>query len=195
MTDLEGTSIGFSKRRDVCFLGGYRHPPNIDAVKFFLSDIFPLLKAEEPQMRFIMAGANPTPELLALAREDVVVTGMIDDLRDLFDKVRVFACPLRIGAGAKGKIASAMSYGLPIVSTSIGAEGMGLENGKTVLIADEPADFASACLRLYRDWNLWGHLSTASQEFVASVTSPDVRERIFSDAIEAAYRHKFGAAP
>ncbi len=192
MTDFEGTDIGFEARRDVCFLGGYRHPPNVDAVRYFLDEIFPLLKAGEPDLRFVMAGANPTPELLALAREDVIVTGMIDDLREVFDRVRVFVCPLRIGAGAKGKVASAMSYGLPIVATSIGAEGMGLVDGETVLVADTPAEFAAACLRLYRDRALWESVSAASLALVRRVASAEAREGIFGAAIDAALRHKFG---
>jgi GT2 family glycosyltransferase/glycosyltransferase involved in cell wall biosynthesis len=192
MTDLEGTEVGFAARRDVCFLGGYSHPPNIDAVRFFVDEIFPLLKAKEPRLRFIVAGANPTPELLALARDDIEVTGMIDDLRDVFDRARVFVCPLRIGAGAKGKVASAMSYGLPVVSTSIGAEGMGLVDGQTVLVADTPAAFAASCLRLYRDRALWERMSAASLDLVREVASPQARERIFADAIDAALRHKLG---
>ncbi len=192
MSDLEGTQIGFDERRDVCFLGGYRHPPNVDAVKFFLDQIFPLLKREEPGLRFIMAGANPSAELQALADDDIVVTGMVDDLRDVFDRVRVFVCPLRVGAGAKGKVASAMSYGVPIVSTSIGAEGMGLVDGQTVLLADTPAEFAAACLRLYRDPALWASLSEASLDLVRRVASPEEREGIFRDAIDAAVRHKCG---
>jgi len=195
MTDLEGTQVGFAARRDVCFLGGYSHPPNIDAVRFFIDEIFPLLKAKEPGLRFIVAGANPTPELRALASDDIEVTGMIDDLRDVFDRARVFVCPLRIGAGAKGKVASAMSYGLPVVSTSIGAEGMGLVDGKTVLVAEAPAAFAKACLRLYRDRALWERMSAASLDLVRKVASPEARERIFTDAIDAALRHKLGLPP
>jgi glycosyltransferase involved in cell wall biosynthesis len=176
----------------VCFLGGYRHPPNIDAVRFFLDRIFPLLKAADPAMRFIMAGANPSAELQALASDDVVVTGMVEDLRDVFDRVRVFVCPLRVGAGAKGKVASALSYGVPVVATSIGAEGMGLVEGETVLVADEPAAFAAAVLRVYRDRALWERMSAASLALVARVASPAERERVFADAIDAALRHKLG---
>ena len=192
MADREGTKVGFERRRDVCFLGGYRHPPNIDAVGYFVREIFPLLKRAEPGLRFIVAGADPTPGLQALSSADIVVTGMVDDLRDVFDRARVFVCPLRVGAGAKGKVASAMSYGVPVVSTSIGAEGMGLVDGETVLIADDPAAFAETCLRLYRERPLWERMSAASLELVGRVASPEARERVFGAAIDAAFRHKCG---
>ncbi len=166
MFDFYGTSVGFEGRRDYCFLGGYRHPPNIDAATFFAREIFPLIRARQKRVHFIVAGANPGPDVQALAGPDVEVTGQMDDLRSVFDHVRVFVCPVRIGAGTKGKISTAMSYGLPVVSTSCGAEGMDLVDGKDVLIADEPEAFAEACMRVHEDAALWQRLSEAGQALV-----------------------------
>jgi glycosyltransferase involved in cell wall biosynthesis len=190
MIDHAGTRVGFKRRRDVCFLGGYTHTPNIDAVKYFVDAIFPLLRAEEPGLRFIIAGAHPTDEVRALACADVIVTGQVPDLRDVFDVVRVFVCPLRAGAGVKGKLLAAMAYGLPVVTTSVGAEGMGLVDGSDVLIADAPADFVVACLRVYRNRALWQALSTAGQAVVQQRHSLAMGRQALEEAIEAGLRHR-----
>jgi GT2 family glycosyltransferase/glycosyltransferase involved in cell wall biosynthesis len=190
-----GTSAGFSARRDYVFLGGYRHPPNVDAVRFFARDVLPLILAEDADARFIIAGANAGAEVLELAGPNVVVTGQIDDLRDVFDTARVFVCPLRVGAGTKGKISTAMSYGLPVVSTTCGAEGMELVEGEEVLIADDPSAFAAACLRLHRDAALWQRLSEAGQKLVQQKHSLAMGQRVLAEAIEIALRHKLGVPP
>jgi GT2 family glycosyltransferase len=192
MFEFFGTEIGFEDRRDIVFLGGYRHKPNIDAAQFFAREVLPLIRVHAPDVRFIIAGANPGPELRALDSEHVVVTGMIDDLRDVFDRTRVFVCPLRFGAGTKGKVSTAMSYGLPVVSTTCGAEGMELVEGEEVLIADDPPSIAAACLRLYRDPALWQLMSAAGQTLVREKHSLDMGRRMLAEAIEAALRHKLG---
>ncbi len=192
MFEFFGTEIGYAERRDICFLGGYRHPPNVDAVEFFAREVLPLIHAEAPDVRFIIAGANPGPEVRALAGTHVIVTGLIDDLRDVFDRTRVFVCPLRFGAGTKGKVSTAMSYGLPVVSTACGAEGMDLVEGDEVLLADEPAALASACLRLYRDAALWTRMSLAGQRLVREKHSLEMGRRVLAEAIETALRHRLG---
>ena len=190
MFDFHGTEAGFDARRDICFLGGYRHAPNVDAVVFFATEVLPLIHLRRPDVRFIIAGANPTPEVLALAGPQVVVTGKIGDLREVFDQVKVFACSLRIGAGTKGKVSTAMAYGLPIVSTSCGAEGMELRDGADVLLADTPDAFAAACLRLYGDRGLWQALSDQGQALVQERHSRAMGRRVLDAAIETAWRHR-----
>ena len=192
MMETVGTKVGFEPRRDICFLGGYRHPPNEDAVFFFVREVLPLIHAVRPEIRFIVAGANPTAELLELADSKIVVTGMIDDLADVFDTVRVFACPLRVGAGAKGKVMSALAHGLPIVSTLIGVEGAGLSMDKHVLVADEPAAFATAILRLYSDATLWQRLSEAGQQLIKEKFSLSMGVQKLEETIEKAHRRRLG---
>lgn len=190
MFEFHGTRAAIADRRDICFLGGYRHAPNVDAVLFFVREVLPLIRAEEPGARFIAAGANPPPEVLNLAGQHVEVTGLIDDLRDLFDRCRVFVCPLRVGAGTKGKVSTAMSYGIPVVSTSCGAEGMDLIDGDQVLIADDPKALAAACLRVYRDEALWGRLSLAGQALVREKHSLDIGRAILTQTLDRALRHR-----
>jgi GT2 family glycosyltransferase len=192
MLDCFGTEARFAGRRDICFLGGYRHTPNVDAVIHFVERIFPLIRAADPAIRFLIAGANATREVHALAGNGVEVLGSVPDLRDLFDRVRVFVCPLRVGAGVKGKVLSALSYGVPTVSTSIGVEGSGLEPGRHVLVADDTEDFAAKTLHLYRNRAAWQRLSAAGQRIVAEDFSPAGGARILGQAIERAFRHKLG---
>lgn len=192
MFEFHGTQTSFAERRDICFLGGYGHTPNVDAVIFFVREVLPLIHAHDPHVRFIIAGANPTPEVRALAGAHVIVTGQIEDLRDVFDRTRVFACSLRIGAGTKGKVSTAMSYGLPVVSTSCGAEGMDLIDGEDVLLADTATDFAAACLRAYTDPALWQHLSENGQALVQEKHSLAMGRRVLDGAIATALAHKLG---
>ena len=189
MFEHEGTSVPFGQRRDFIFLGGYRHSPNVDAVTWFVEEIFPLIKKQEKDARFIIAGASPGPDVQALAGPDVIVTGLVPDLRDVFDVARVFVSPLRFGAGVKGKLSAAMSYGLPVVSTSIGAEGMEMDEG-TVIVADDPQSIADACLRLYRDEALWNQLSLAGQDFVQEKQSLAVGKRALEHAIALGLANK-----
>jgi GT2 family glycosyltransferase len=192
MSEVIGTKVPFAERRDICFLGGYRHSPNVDAVFFFVQEVLPLIHAKRPEIRFIIAGANPTAELLQLASDRITVTGMVEDLADVFDTTRVFACPLRAGAGAKGKVMAALSYGLPVVSTTIGVEGAGLEPDRHVVVADEPQELAEALLRVYDDPILWQALSEAGQELVRDEFSLAMGTRQLSEAIEKGYRKRLG---
>lgn len=192
MLELNGTEKNFSDRRDICFLGGYRHPPNVDAVKYFVREIFPSVRAADPSIRFLIAGANPNSQIMSLAGEGVEVLGMVEDLRDLFDRVRVFVCPLRFGAGVKGKIMSALSYGLPIVSTSIGIEGSGLVEGEHVLVADDPVEFARRTLQLYEDGSTWSALSKAGQNLLRSEFSLEMGRNVLRVVIDRAQRHRAG---
>lgn len=187
-----GTKIPFRERHDICFLGGYRHPPNVDAVIYFVNEVFPLLRAQEPGIRFIIAGSYPPEEVQALAVDDIIVIGMIDDLRDLFDPCRVFVCPLRVGAGVKGKVASALSYGIPIVSTPIGIEGAGLDHESHVLVAEDPRQFAEAVLRLYRDEGLWNCMSENGQKLVREDLSLDMGRRVLAQILDTGFAHKLG---
>jgi glycosyltransferase involved in cell wall biosynthesis len=192
MSEVAGTARGFAERRDICFLGGYRHPPNEDAVIYFVETMFPLLRAAEPGIRFIIAGSFATDAVRALACEDVIVRGQVGELRELFDECRVFVCPLRVGAGVKGKVASALAYGIPVVSTGIGVEGSGLEDGREVLVADAPADFADAVLRLYREPDLWGRVSRDGLAFVEANLSLGMGVRALEAALETAYAARLG---
>jgi len=146
-------------RKNLLFVGHYAHNPNEDAVCYFVKEIFPLIRQDLPSVVFYMVGSHITETVQSLASRDVVAVGYAPDLTPYLDGCRVFVAPLRYGAGIKGKIGQSMGFGLPVVTTSIGAEGMNLVDGKHVLIADSPAAFARAVVRLYTDDLLWEEMS------------------------------------
>ena len=192
MTEFFGTSTPFGRRKDICFLGGYNHRPNVDAVIFFVREVFPLCKRLLPGVRFLIAGANPPREILDLASNDIVVLGMVEDLRTLFDRCRVFVSPLRFGAGVKGKLYSALSYGVPIVTTTIGAEGTNLEHGRDLFIADTPEDFAARTAELYSDRGRWSEFSRRGQSRIREQHSVEMGRKVLSDAIALGLSRKLG---
>ncbi len=181
--DVPGTSVPFEARRDVAFIGGYQHPPNVDAAHYFATDILPLVRQHIPDLRFHIVGSNPTTTLRALQSEHVNVTGFVEDLGTLLDSLVLSVAPLRYGAGIKGKIGTSLSYGVPCVATPLGAEGMGLEHGRNVLVASTPQEFANEVVRLYRNQALWQSLSTNGLQFVREHYSFDGAVGLFADIL------------
>ena len=148
------------------FIGGYEHPPNVDAVLYFVNEVLPLIRQQEPGIKFYVVGSKPPASLKQIADNDVIVTGYVEDLSAYMEGCRLSVVPLRYGAGIKGKVGFSLSYGVPCVVTQVGAEAMELESGREVLIADSPRDFAAAVIRLYRDKLLWETLSQNGIDYV-----------------------------
>lgn len=165
--DVKETNKGFTDRSDIIFVGGYQHTPNVDAVFYFVSEIMPLLRKQLPGVRFYAVGSRPPADMQALASEDVIITGFVENLSPLLEKMRVSVAPLRYGAGIKGKIGTAMAVGLPVVATSLAAEGMSLIDGEHILIADGTEVFADAVIKMYRGSTLWNRISQNSLAFAA----------------------------
>lgn len=160
--ELFGRNQDFANRHGLVFVGGFAHPPNIDAVNWLVSDIYPRVRASRPDIELHLIGDIPESEHPRLAGPGIRIHGRVDDLTPWMEGSRVSLAPLRYGAGVKGKVNMAMSHGLPVVATSIAAEGMSLVDGENVLLADGSADFAAAILRLHDDANLWLRLSDAA---------------------------------
>lgn len=154
----------FSERKDLLFIGGFIHKPNADAVEWFVKEVFPLIHARNPDIKLYVIGSEPPASIVSLASSHVIITGFVKDPSAYFENCRLSIAPLRYGAGVKGKINQSMSYGLPVVTTSIGAEGMGLVHGTDALIADSPDEFADAVLQVYDDGALWEKLSRGGME-------------------------------
>lgn len=169
-----GPGRPYAERRDLVFVGGFRHPPNVDAVQWFVEQVFADLRRHLPEVRLHCIGAHPPPAIVALGRRPgVQVHGHVADLAPYMDGCRVALAPLRYGAGVKGKVNLSMAHGQPVVATAIAAEGMHLRDGEDVLIADTAADFAAAVLRLYRDEALWQTLAANGLDNVRRHFSPD----------------------
>lgn len=163
---VHGCRRDFTERQDLVFVGGFQHPPNIDAVTWFAREVFPLVRAKLPDVRFHVIGSRMPPAIRDLAIEGVTIHGHVDDLEPFLDGCRIALAPLRYGAGVKGKINMSMSYGQPVVATTMAVEGMHLIAGEEVLVADSPSAFADQVIRLYGDAGLWQTLSVAGLENV-----------------------------
>ena len=157
--DPEPLATPFAQRKGLMFIGGFWHTPNEDAVRYFVDQILPLVVAAIPDIVFTIIGSNMPLFIKAMRSEHIEPLGYIADVQPYFASCRVFVAPLRYGAGMKGKIGQSMAYGLPVVTTTIGAEGMGLVDGQHMLLADTPGAFADAVIRLYFDSDLWHRLS------------------------------------
>jgi GT2 family glycosyltransferase len=149
----------FDDRKNIVFLGGFSHKPNIDAVKFFVSEIMPHIRKFIPDLKFYIVGSEMTEEIKALKASDIVVQGFVQDLSSFLSTFKLSVAPLRVGAGIKGKIGTSLSIGLPVISTSIGVEGMGLKNKENVIIENKAKVFAEKLVSTYKDKRLWDKLS------------------------------------
>ncbi|MDH4264504.1 MAG: glycosyltransferase family 4 protein [Deltaproteobacteria bacterium] len=164
----------FETRKDIMFIGGFLHHPNEDGVFFFVKEIFPRVKEKIPDIKFFIVGSDPSDAISKLDSKNIKVTGYVRDVTPYFENCRIFVSPLRFGAGMKGKIGQSMAYGLPVVTTTVGAEGIGLVDGENALIADEPGQFSNSIIRLYTEKNLWDKISSKSIEHIRSNYSQEV---------------------
>lgn len=173
-------------RSGLLFIGHFLHNPNVDAVEHFVRDIFPLVKERIPTVKFSIIGSVMPESIRRLAGAGVEPIGYVADPTPYFQQSRVFVAPLRFGAGMKGKIGQAMSLGLPVVTTTVGAEGMGLTSGVNVLVADGEEEFADAVCRLYTDVDVWKRLVQEGREHMKRNFSPDTVRREIVEMLKSA---------
>ena len=185
IVDVTEPVTPFALRRDWLFIGGFQHRPNIDAVLFFIKEIYPLVRDRLPDAKFYIIGDKAPPEIVAMASDRIIVAGLQRDVSSFFESVRLSVSPLRFGAGIKGKINQSMAFGVPVVATSIAVEGMNLVDHEHVLVADEPKDFARALIELYESEELWKRLSgngiSKTQELYSTDAARKKLEFLFSD--------------
>lgn len=164
--DVHGRHGDFADRHGLVFVGGFGHPPNVDAVHWLVEEIFPRIRQQRTDIVLHLIGDMPQAARESLARPGIHIHGRVQDLAPWMSGCRVAMAPLRYGAGVKGKINMAMSHGLPVVATPMAAEGMYLVDGENVLLATDADAFATAVLRLHEDEQLWLRLSDASLDNV-----------------------------
>ena len=172
----------------IVFVGAMDWMPNIDGARWFTQEILPLIRQKRPQTRLVLAGRSPVPELQALASADplIEVTGTVPDIRPYLWKAALSIVPLRIGGGTRLKIYEAMAAGVPVVSTAIGAEGLAVEDGKTIALADTPALFAERCVGLLASQDSAARLSSAAHAMVADRFSWAQVGRQFESILQSA---------
>ncbi|WP_118975428.1 glycosyltransferase [Taibaiella koreensis] len=149
--DLGTFSAGghdYGPDKTILFTGNMDYAPNVDAVVYFVQEIFPLIKARVPGIRFMIAGQRPVKKVLALASDDVTVTGFVQDLAACYARAAIVVAPLRFGAGTQNKVLEAMAMGVPVVSRNIGFSGLNIASGEGVVLATDTEAFAAACIAL-----------------------------------------------
>ena len=164
----------FGRRVGALFVGGFRHAPNLDAMVWFLDEIWPRVKILIPAFQLHIVGEEPPQELFRQASSSVHVHGHVLDLWPFFERVRMSIAPLRFGAGLKGKVHQSLAHGLPCVVTPIAAEGMGLMPDVHAVLAENANDFAEGIMRLNSDRDLWQRISIEGRGHV---------DRYFSEKI------------
>jgi glycosyltransferase involved in cell wall biosynthesis len=174
------------RKADLIFVGSMDWLPNIDAVQYFAAEVLPLIHKERPDCRVIVAGRKPTSALEELARREpsIILTGTVPDVRPYLWGSTVSIVPLRIGGGTRLKIFEAIAAKLPVVSTSVGAEGLPLEEGAHIRIADTPELFAQRCLELLADRAQRREMVDRAWELVSSRFSWEAVTRDFEAALE-----------
>ncbi len=156
---------GFGEREGILFLGNFENLANRDALNWLVKEVLPLVHKQEPELKLYVAGHALTPELCPLGK-NIVLLGKLEDLGAAFALRRVFVGPIRYGTGLITKNMIAMAHGIPVVTTTVGGEGLQLENEKHALIADQPETFARGILRLHREEALWNALSHQGREYI-----------------------------
>jgi GT2 family glycosyltransferase len=190
---LPANMIPRDSRRDLLFVGGFSHTPNVDAILYFCREVLPHVLQQLPHTRLWVVGNAPPPEIVALASENVIVTGYAHYLAPYLESALVSVAPLRFGSGMKGKIGEAMAWGLPVVTTTIGAEGMGLEDGVDALIADTPEEVAQRIIQLHENPELWDSIAKNARKRVEREWSPDAVDKSLTEILSGVRTNKLAA--
>ena len=193
--EADASSVPFEEREGIAFLGGFGHPPNREAMDWFIERVMPLLRAARPSLELHVWGSQLPADAGWERRDGVVVRGYARSLDEVFDSCRVFVAPLRSGAGIKGKVLDSLARGVPTVLSPVAAEGTGLVDGLSTLVASSPESWVESILSLVDDAGLWHALSAASLELRDTRYSREhgiARMREVFDALGLDIRDEFG---
>ena len=171
---------------DLIFVGSMDWLPNIDGVRYFVREILPLIRRRRPDCSLVVAGRSPTAEIRAFAAADprITVTGTVADVRPYLWGARVSIVPLRIGGGTRLKVYESMAARVPVVSTTVGAEGLQGRHPEHLCLADEPEEFARQCVQLLEDAVEARRMAAAAWDLVAARFSWDRVTREFESILE-----------
>lgn len=183
---LDNLNLDFEKRESLLFVGGFAHPPNADAVLWFAREVFPLIREKLP-VNFYIVGSKVTEEIKALEQpgNGIIVKGFVseEELSELYRTCRLVVVPLRYGAGVKGKVVEAIYNGAPIVTTSVGSEGIpGVED--VLLVEDQPEAFANTVVKTYSDTGKLRELAEKTQSYIRDHFSIDAAWEVIREDFE-----------
>jgi len=154
-------------RNKVVFVGSMDYHANIDAAEYFAREIWPAVRQARPDLEFLIVGSRPVPQVIALGQlPGITVTGTVEDVRPFYRSACSVIVPARIGSGTRLKALEAMAAGVPVISTTLGVEGLDVTPGRNVILADSESDFAAAVARLREDTPEWRQLSEGGRNLV-----------------------------
>ena len=178
-------SVHPAGRRDVLFVAGFAHPPNVDGATWFVAEVMPLLRSACPGVKLALVGSNPTEGVRALASDDIEVTGFVSDeeLERWYARSRVAIAPLRFGGGMKGKVLEALRHGVPCVTTTTGVQGLGAASGFLPGV-DDARLMAGRIQLLLHDDDEWLRVSASGLAFLEEHYSLTALRRLLADALD-----------
>ncbi|MDT5262164.1 MAG: polysaccharide biosynthesis protein PslH [Acidobacteriota bacterium] len=188
---VEGVSV---EPDSLVFTGSMDWLPNEDAIQFFTREIMPLIRERRPEVKLTVVGRKPYASLLELSKRDpsIIVTGRVEDVRPFMERAAAYIVPIRIGGGTRLKIYEAMAMEKPVVSTTVGAEGLPVRDGQDLLIADTPRAFADAVVRVLTDAELARKLGERSASTVREQFGWDKVAAVFAEACGRAAKSRGG---
>lgn len=176
--------------RDLVYVAHFEHDANVDGILHFCTHVLPLIRQELPDVRLRIVGHSPPAEVKALAGPNVEVLGFVPEISEVYESSDVAIAPMRFGGGLKGKIAEAMSFGLPVVTNSACLLGFGLSPGTNVLVGDDPSAFAAAVVGVLRDTALYQRISLNGWQFIKANFSEEVVATKLKELLERRYEYR-----
>lgn len=152
----------------LCFCGNMAYAPNVDAARYLVNEVMPLVWSRIPSATLLLAGADPKPSVRALASKLVTVSGRLDDIREAYASSQIFVAPMRLGSGLQNKLLEAMAMRVPCVTTSIANTPLGAVDGQEILVGDTPEALADAIVRLLESQELRDSIAAAGNRFVTT---------------------------
>ncbi len=148
------------------FTGNMNYPPNVEGASYIINEIMPLIWKTHPGVNLLIAGANPTPKLKALASDQVIIQGWMDDIRDAYNTSAIFIAPMNIGTGLQNKLLEAMSMQLPCITSKLANNALGAQEGIQILIGNSPAHYAQHVIDLIENKKLAEDIAKAGQAYI-----------------------------
>ena len=172
--------VSFENRKDLLFIGGFDHQPNVDAVKYLAEEIMPMLWKSNPEISISIIGSNPPEAIEKLHSEKFRIVGYVEDVSPYFLNSRIFVAPLRYGAGIKGKIGQSLEFGLPLVTTNVGAEGFDFQENRNIIIGNTSHEIVDNIILLYQNKELWEKISSDSKKVIEPFSNYTIEQKIVS---------------
>ncbi len=174
MSTFKARAHDYKHNNTILFTGNMDYAPNVDAVVYFAASILPLIRQQQPNVKFVIAGQRPVKKVAELANEHITVTGFVQDLAAMYDTASVVVAPLRFGAGTQNKVLEAMAMGIPVVCSHIGFGGLGIASGEGAVMQTEPEKFAASVVHLLQSEQERKRMGTAGMQVIKTKFDWDV---------------------